>query len=70
MLSEPQGLVQPEGLGKLEKKKKISSVVEPVTFRLVAQCLNHYGTVCPVYKTTLRYNPKDEEQDIVRAKFM
>jgi hypothetical protein len=33
-LSEPQGLVRPEGLGKL--KKFTSSGLEPSTFRLVA----------------------------------
>jgi hypothetical protein len=44
-LSEPQGLVRSEGLGKL--KKKISSGIEPATFRFVAQCLNHYANACP-----------------------
>jgi hypothetical protein len=36
MLSEPQGLVKPEGLGKLEKKIT-SSELELATIRLVAQ---------------------------------
>jgi hypothetical protein len=44
-LSKPQGLVRPEGLGKF--KKFTSSGIEPVTFRLVAQCLNHYATAYP-----------------------
>jgi hypothetical protein len=35
-LSEPQGLVRPEGLGKLKKKKSFaSSCLEPATFQLV-----------------------------------
>jgi hypothetical protein len=34
-LSKPQGLVRPEGLGKL-KNSFISSCLEPATFRLVA----------------------------------
>jgi hypothetical protein len=38
--------VRLEGLGKF--KKIISSDIEPVTFQFVAQCLNHYATVCPL----------------------
>jgi hypothetical protein len=37
--------VQLEGLGQL--KKITSSELEPMTFRLVAQCLNHHATTCP-----------------------
>jgi hypothetical protein len=44
-LSEPQGLVRPEGLGKL--KIFTLACLEPATFRLVAQCLNQYTTACP-----------------------
>jgi hypothetical protein len=44
MLSKPQGLVQPEGLGKF--KKITSSGIEAATFRFVAQYLNHYATAC------------------------
>jgi hypothetical protein len=42
-LSKPQGQVRPEGLGKL-KNSFTSSGLEPATFRLVAQCLDHYAT--------------------------
>jgi hypothetical protein len=35
-MSEPQGLVRLEELGKLKKKKNHSSGIEPATFRLVA----------------------------------
>jgi hypothetical protein len=35
-LSKPQSLVRLEGLGKLKKNSMILSVLEPVTFRLVA----------------------------------
>jgi hypothetical protein len=38
-LNEPLGLVRQEGLGKL--KNVTSSGLEPATFRLVAQYLNH-----------------------------
>jgi hypothetical protein len=34
--------VGPEGLG--EFKKSTLSGLEPATFRLAAQCLNHYAT--------------------------
>jgi hypothetical protein len=44
-LSESQGLVRPEGLGKF--RNITSSGIEPATFRFVAQCLNHYATACP-----------------------
>jgi hypothetical protein len=37
--------VRPEGLGQF--KKSTSSGLEPATFRLGAQCLNHYATACP-----------------------
>jgi hypothetical protein len=42
------------GLGKIKKKKKkknsfTSQGLKPNTFCLVAQCLNHYATTCPVY---------------------
>jgi hypothetical protein len=46
MLSEHQGLVRPEGLGKLKKNSFTSSGLEPATFRLVVQCLNNYVTAC------------------------
>jgi hypothetical protein len=45
MLSELQGLVWPEGLGKL--KKFTSLGLEPVTFQLVALYINHYTTTHP-----------------------
>jgi hypothetical protein len=35
--------VRPEGLG--QYKKSTSSGLEPATFQLAAQCLNHYATV-------------------------
>jgi hypothetical protein len=44
-LSKPQGVVRPEGLGKL--KIFSSSGLEPATFRFAAQCLHHYATACP-----------------------
>jgi hypothetical protein len=47
-LSESQGLVRPEGFGK-SKNVFTSSGLEPATFRLVAEYLNHYATACPQY---------------------
>jgi hypothetical protein len=41
-VSEPQGLVRPEGLGTF--KKITSSVIETETVRFVALCLNDYAT--------------------------
>jgi hypothetical protein len=50
-VSEPQGLVQLEGLGKL--KNFTSSGLEPATFWLVAERINLYTTMCPhIYTTT------------------
>jgi hypothetical protein len=40
-LSEPQGLVRSEGLGKLEKLIHLIGC-RAATFRFVAQCLKHY----------------------------
>jgi hypothetical protein len=42
-----------EGLGKL--KKIISSGLDSVTLRLVAQCLNHYATACPANSFIIIY---------------
>jgi hypothetical protein len=42
-LSKPQGLERQEGLGK-SKNVIASSCLARVTFRLVAECLNHYRT--------------------------
>jgi hypothetical protein len=47
MLSEPQGSVWPEGLGKLKIINLPSSGLEPATFRLVAKCLIYYAITCP-----------------------
>jgi hypothetical protein len=47
-LSEPQDLVRPEGLGKLNNSFT-SSDLELVIFRLAAQCLNHYVNACPQF---------------------
>jgi hypothetical protein len=44
-LSKRQGLVRLEGLGKLKKFIRLIGL-ELATFRLVAQCLNHYATAC------------------------
>jgi hypothetical protein len=46
--------VWPEGLGKLEKST--SSGRDPATFRLVALCLNHYATACPLCILLTRLN--------------
>jgi hypothetical protein len=47
MLNKSQGLVWLEGLGKF---KKITSLgLEPVTFQVLAQCLNHYATASYVH---------------------
>jgi hypothetical protein len=46
-LSEPQGLVRQEGLGKLKKFAHLIDL-EPATFRLVAKCHNHYVSACPL----------------------
>jgi hypothetical protein len=44
----------PERLGQF--KKSTSSGLESATFRLVAQCLNHYATVCPKTKCSTLHN--------------
>jgi hypothetical protein len=52
-LSKSQDLLRPEGLGKL--KKFTSSVLEPATFRLAAQCLNHGAIACSL-RTSRKIN--------------
>jgi hypothetical protein len=42
-----------EGLDKFEKKKSTSSDLDPATPRLVAQCLNHYATACPLERKVI-----------------
>jgi hypothetical protein len=44
-LSKPRGLVQPKGVVKFQKNEFTSSDVEPATFQLIAQCLNHYNII-------------------------
>jgi hypothetical protein len=46
-LSKPQGLVRPEGLGKLRKNHSYLRVSNPRPFGLQhSGCLNHYATEC------------------------
>jgi hypothetical protein len=42
----PRAIVQPEGLGQFRIPMN-SLGIKPMTFRPVAQCLNHYTTMCP-----------------------
>jgi hypothetical protein len=43
---DPEVIVRLEGLGQL-KNPMTSSVIEPVTFRLVASASTNYATACP-----------------------
>jgi hypothetical protein len=49
--------VRLKALGKLKKNPMTSPGIKPTTSRLVAQCLNHYATVCSLtFSTVLDYS--------------
>jgi hypothetical protein len=51
-----------EGLGKLKKNQFTSSGLDPATFRLLAQYLNHYASAFP--RTRIGYiNIEDDDDD-------
>jgi hypothetical protein len=50
---DPRATVRPKGLCQW-KIPMTPSRIDPVTFRFVVQCLNHYETACPLFMRVLQ----------------